>query len=416
MTKKDDEIADAIVIGGGPSGFYAAIQLLERVNAKVLILEGQKKVLSKVLISGGGRCNVTNVISDPKKLAKHYPRGEAFLRRAFEIHSSKHTREWFENHGIELKVEEDGRVFPTTDRSETIAKCLETTAERLGAEIRISERVKKIRQVGERWEIETGTGRTYASHFLILGSGSNSLVWNEIKALGVVLKPPVPSLFTFNSNTFLTDLAGVSVSDASARIKGMEEMVGPVLFTHRGISGPLVLKLSAWGARLLNEKEYQFTVFLNFLGSRAALVRTESTEKMRKGDTSKVREALRSGIPKRLFQLIWEQSGLNEQVNWAEVGKKKLNRLLDLLTKYPVEVSGKSTFKEEFVTAGGIDLNEVDFPGMFLKKHPTIYAAGEVLDIDGITGGFNFQGSWTTAALAGADLAERLKYDGRNKR
>jgi hypothetical protein len=411
MTKTSDRIRDVIVIGGGPAGFYATVQLLEKHPVDLLILEGQKKVLSKVLISGGGRCNVTNEITEPKRLASHYPRGEGFLSRAFELYSSNHTRDWFESKGVALKVEADGRVFPTTNKSETIAHCLEKEAVRLGAEIRLSHRVKRIAPKEGYWEVEAGEGRTYAARFLILGSGSNGLVWKEMEDLGVRVVEPVASLFTFNSTTPLTGLAGVSVADAGGRIKGVEVQHGPVLFTHRGISGPLVLKLSAWGARELHQKDYRFTVFLNFLGSRAGLVRTKATEKMRAGDKGKVKEECRTWAPKRLVNLLWEEAELNDHTNWAEIGKKKLNKLLDLFTKFPVQVQGKSTFKEEFVTAGGIDLEEVDFPGMFLKKYPTIYAAGEVLNIDGITGGFNFQGSWTTGALVGENLAARLKND-----
>ncbi len=394
-----------IVIGGGAAGFFAACSVKHHhPDAEVVILEKSGKLLAKVRISGGGRCNVTHAQLNIRKLAANYPRGGQFLRKAFERFSVKDTIAWFAQRGVQLRAEGDGRMFPVSDSSETIIRCMMEEAARCAVQInRLSGMVAvELRPTGFRVLMEQG-GSMQADRVIVATGGQpNARGVDWLHALGHVTVPPVPSLFTFNMpQEPVRQLMGVVAEPVRARITGTRlESVGPLLITHWGMSGPAILKLSAFGARVVHELGYHFTLQLNWLGETGE---GEVGKLLSKEDQQRklARNANPFLIPHRLWEFLLAKADIAPDRPWGEVGKKDRNRLMDLLTNDRYAVVGKTTFKEEFVTAGGVALEQVDPHTMQSRVVPGLYFAGEVLDIDGITGGFNFQAAWTTGFLAG---------------
>ena len=391
------------VIGGGAAGFFAALSAAEHhPSAQILLFEKTAKLLSKVKISGGGRCNVTHHCFSPSALSKHYPRGGKQLKKGFGTFQASDTVAWFESRGVALKTEGDGRMFPVTDSSQTIIDCLVREAERLGVEIRMQAAVRELVPLapggftlnGERFDrVVVATG----------GSPKREgLAWLE--ALGHAVADPVPSLFTFNMpGESVTDLMGVVVPEARVRIQGTKLVQdGAVLLTHWGMSGPAVLKLSAWGARDLAERNYHFTVQINWIGipneAEVAQIMDDAVAEMR---NKKVANACPFDLPKKFWAYLLARAEIPAEAVWHELGKKAKNKLVNTLLNDVYDVRGKTTFKEEFVTCGGVALGEVDFSTMESRVVPGLHFAGEVLDVDGVTGGFNFQAAWTTGFIAG---------------
>lgn len=396
---------DIIIIGGGAAGFFTAINAAERLPGKrIAILERGREVLNKVRISGGGRCNVTHAEFDPGQLVKHYPRGAKELLGPFHKFMTGDTIAWFEERGVELKTEEDGRMFPVTDSSQTIIDCFVQQASRLGVEVLIRQAVQDLLFHGEGWEIVTKTTQFRASQ-LVIACGSNPKMWNLLKSLGHSIVPPVPSLFTFDvKDSRIIDLPGISL-EAIVKVVGTDlQAQGPLLITHWGLSGPAILRLSAWGARQLSTMS-SFHIRINWLnGAALEQVLIQLKENKIQLARQQVRSATPFNLPRRLWQSLCAASGIQGEKRWADLSREELNFLGEELTGGTYEVSGKSTFKEEFVTAGGVDLKEVDFRNFKSKVVPNLFLAGEVLNIDAITGGFNFQNAWTGGYLVAQAL------------
>ncbi|MCH9660908.1 MAG: NAD(P)/FAD-dependent oxidoreductase [Bacteroidetes bacterium] len=392
---------DILIIGGGAAGFFTAINVAEKdPKARVAILERGKEVLTKVKISGGGRCNVTHAEFIPQDLSKNYPRGEKELLGPFHSFMTGDTIEWFEKRGVPLKIEEDGRMFPTSDSSQTIIDCFISETERLGISVLKNQPVKTISKQGIVFEINT-TDRTFSCQKLVIATGSNPKIWSLLKSFGHTIVPPVPSLFTFNiKDERIEGLPGLSTEASVAVVskngKTLLTSEGPLLITHWGMSGPAILKLSAWGARLLEPTNYHFSVKVNWLLDATEEETLEELMELKKVHPKQsLHKYAQLGLPKRLWQSLLKASGIFKEESWAEISKKKLQNLSSALIQSQFEVAGKSTFKEEFVTAGGVDLKEVNFKTFESKLNPNLYFAGEVLNIDAITGGFNFQNAWT---------------------
>jgi predicted Rossmann fold flavoprotein len=403
-----------IVIGGGAAGFFGAIACANaNPHAQVILLEAGRQPLAKVRISGGGRCNVTHACFEAAGLVPNYPRGGKALRGAFSRFQAKDTVSWFANHGVPLKKEADGRMFPVTDNSETIVKCLMNAAAETGVELRTGTPVVSVKRLlSNEFEINLKSGETLKCDRLLLATGSNPIGYKIAQEFGHQVEPPVPSLFTFNiADPSLRSLSGISINPVRLRLSVPEkpalEQTGPLLITHWGVSGPAVLKLSAWGARILHENRYQATLLINWLPD---LQQEQVREKILavKNEWGKKAIALHRGLdlPHRLWQHLITRIGINTEIRWAEISNKTLNQLVQEVSQGKYLINGKGVFKEEFVTCGGVSLKEVNFKTMESKLIPGLYFAGEILDIDGITGGFNFQSAWTTAYLAGLDMAE----------
>lgn len=399
------------IVGGGAAGFFTAINLAEkRPDLSITIYEASNKLLAKVLVSGGGRCNVTNRIESPVELAQKYPRGKEFIREPFHTFGSKETKEWFQNRNIPLKTEDDGRVFPRSNTSTTIYDCLTKGARDAGVAILKGKRLQGFEYIGERWLLRFKEENVEAD-VLVLATGSNPTVYKMIETEGIAVVSQLPSLFTFNAaNHHLIDMAGLSVPNALTSIKELKESKedGPLLITHWGFSAPSILKLSAWYARELAAINYNFTLVINWgYFDRAALKKQLiSYTTLRPKD--KIYSWREHQLPKRLWVLLLHEANFKEYTNWSEVGKKGIERILDKLCSYEVKISGKSTFKEEFVTAGGIDLQQVDSNSFSISCKPNLYAVGEVLNIDAVTGGFNFQAAWTGGFLAAEAMSKSL--------
>jgi predicted Rossmann fold flavoprotein len=399
---------DILIVGGGAAGFFSAINIVERnPKLKVAILERGKEVLSKVRVSGGGRCNVTHACFDPNELVKFYPRGEKELRGPFHQFCSGDTIEWFEKHGIELKIEDDGRMFPVSNSSQTIIDCFLHASHKLGITILTGQSVQSIFKKDNCWKIETQT-ENYLAEKLILATGSNPKIWDLLHTFGHAIITPVPSLFTFNvKDPRIKELPGIATQVNVKVIGSKLESTGPLLITHWGMSGPAILKLSAWGARILHDKNYQFAIEVNWLND----IDTEEAEtllKELKQEHAKKTVAKKSPleVQNRLWESLVLASGIGAETKWADLSKIQLQNLANQLTKGIFQVNGKSTFKEEFVTAGGIDLKEINFKTMESKLHPNLYFAGEIVNIDAITGGFNFQNAWTSGFIVANAIAE----------
>lgn len=396
------------IIGGGAAGFFAAIRLAELApGAQIVIFEQANKVLQKVKISGGGRCNVTHACFVPDDLVMNYPRGEKELLGPFYKFNPADTMEWFENEGVALKIEDDNRVFPVSDSSQTIIDCLLNKARKLNVEIRKSEGIKSFEFINEQWHLITSLNQ-YDFDILLLACGSNQQIWQQLKNNKHTIVEPVPSLFTFNIDAALIkDLPGVAVPHAFVSIEGERlDAEGPLLITHWGLSGPGILRLSAWGARILAQKQYHFKLKVNWLGLEQTVAQEKILLALNTHAEKTVNTPLFFEIPRRLWQNMLVQLKLNPTAKWKQVLPKDLDALLEFMTNCEFEVNGKSTFKEEFVTAGGVELKEIDFRTMKSKCLPNLYFAGEVIDVDAITGGFNFQNAWTTAWLAANAIAE----------
>lgn len=399
-----------IFIGGGAASFFAAIKLAElRPDLRIVILEKGKEVLQKVRISGGGRCNVTNAISDPKELSAYYPRGGRTLIGPFTRFNSADTVTWFRERGVKIKKEADGRMFPVSNRSESILNCLISEAERLHIEIRLHTNVLDIVQNGSGWKLQCADTSLTCDQ-LFIGAGSSSRIWGILKKLDIPVIDPVPSLFTFNiKDDRLTDLPGIAINDAEIKIQGTKlSERGPVLITHWGLSGPGILRLSAWGAKILNEKQYNFNISINWLPgySYELLKKKIEANRQTKGSSLPFSKSPFDEFPARFWKKITTAAAIPDHVKWADLNKSQISALMREISASTFSVKGKSTFKEEFVTAGGVELKAVDFRTFSLKSHPTMFMAGEILNIDGITGGFNFQAAWTGGWIAGSAMAE----------
>ncbi|TVQ42859.1 MAG: NAD(P)/FAD-dependent oxidoreductase [Saprospirales bacterium] len=407
MNPKGKNIYDAAFIGGGAASFFAAIQYADlKPQARCVIIEKGKNLLNKVRISGGGRCNVTNTISMPAELVKNYPRGEKELLGPFHQFSSQDTVEWFESRGVKLKTESDGRIFPVSDSSSSIIDCLMNEVRKKDIAIVTGENITDISFSDEKeWELK-GSSQNFNTKLLFLGSGSSPAMWKMLESkLGLKIIPPVPSLFTFNiKDPRIKDLPGISLKEAEVFIRNSKlQSNGPLLITHWGMSGPAILKLSAWGARELAEKKYQFEIAVNWIADFSP--QDFITDNRKKHPSALVINHKPEEIPSRLWKSLFQQSGIDEKKKWADLNKAEMLKLEQMLSESVFKVNGKSTFKEEFVTAGGIDLKEVDLKKFSLKKYPTLFLAGEVLNIDAITGGFNFQAAWTGGWIAGTNMA-----------
>ena len=392
---------DIIIVGGGAAGFFTAINIVDKnPKLKVAILERGAEVLNKVRISGGGRCNVTHACFEPNELVKFYPRGEKELRGPFHQFCSGDTIEWFEKHGVELKIEADGRMFPVSNSSQTIIDCFLTATQKLGIAVLTGQSVQSIFKKENTWKIETQS-ENYLAEKLILATGSNPKVWEMLQTFGHAVVSPVPSLFTFNiKDSRIKELPGVA-AQVTVKVKDTKlTSTGPLLITHWGMSGPVILKLSAWGARILHDKNYQFTIFVNWLNDEDT---ADVEKKLKDLKQEHAKKSVSKKSPFELTNRLWESlvlaSGIEAETKWADLSKIQLQNLANQLTKGTFQVNGKSTFKEEFVTAGGIDLKEINFKTMESKLHENLYFAGEIVNIDAITGGFNFQNAWTSGFI-----------------
>ena len=424
---------DVLIVGGGASGFYAAINIAEaNSNLKIAILERGKEVLQKVKISGGGRCNVTNAEPDPKELVKNYPRGEKELLGPLYTYNNQDTIQFFETRGVPLKTEADGRVFPVSDSSQTIIDCLLNETTRLDIKVFRQCSVTQIEPIssddhGTSWKITTSNNH-YQCKKVLLATGSNPKIWKLIESLGHKIIPPVPSLFTFNiKDERISDIQGVSTNakvdvlpkdtlapeiTLQTKSKKAEKPLlsaeGPILVTHWGLSGPVILKLSAWGAIVLNDLKYKFPISINWLPEHhqesilSILMEIKGIEAKKTVLRTKAVE-----IPKRLWANLVKASGITQDEKWADVTKEKVHNLASQLTNGRFMVEGKSTFKEEFVTAGGIDLREINFKTFESKIHKNLFFAGEVINVDAITGGFNFQNAWTGGYIAAQGITNK---------
>jgi len=392
------------VIGGGAAGYFAAIHT-SGPGIEVTIFEKTPKLLSKVKVSGGGRCNVTHRPMEISKLVKNYPRGEKFLKRVFQHFSIPDTFDWFESRGVELKIEADGRVFPTSDSSQSIIDCLQREADKLKVKIQLSTGIKELNPTEKGFELITEKGVFRVDKVIIASGGqAKSDGYHFFKSLNHRIKDPIPSLFTFNTpGEPIRELMGIAVPDGLVKIEGTKlNYRGPVLVTHWGISGPAVLKLSAFGADWLHEHQYQARAIINWNAGFGENDYLEHLTNYTKAHPNrKIHSHSLFDVPSRLWEHLCEKADIQETALFGNLAKKSLNKLVQNLFCYILAVSGKTTFKEEFVTAGGIALDEVDPESMRSKYHPNLYFAGEVLNLDGITGGFNFQAAWSTGFLAG---------------
>jgi predicted Rossmann fold flavoprotein len=397
---------DLIVIGGGAAGFFGAIHAGDKKpGQRILILEKSTKLLSKVKVSGGGRCNVTHNCFEPIKLSHHYPRGEKQLKQIFKKFQASDTVSWFAAKGVKLKAEADGRMFPITNNSQTIIDCFLNEAKRLNIIIETSTAVVKITKTNNVFRIDCDNNKHYTAKKILVAIGGhpNPDAYNWIAELGHTIIKPIPSLFTFNDqHKEFKDLMGVAVPNAEIKIAGSKFTgQGPVLITHWGLSGPGIIKLSAWAAEYLHSIYYRFTVLISWIGSvKEEDIRSILLEQKKNHGKQKVLTNPLFNIPTRLWQKLCLLAEIEEQKLWAELPQKNINKLMELIIRCPFQISGKTTFKEEFVTCGGVDLQEVNLETMESKLITGLFFAGEVLNIDGETGGFNFQAAWSTAFVA----------------
>ncbi|MEO6537089.1 MAG: NAD(P)/FAD-dependent oxidoreductase [Ferruginibacter sp.] len=419
-----------VVIGGGAAGFFCAVNAA-RLNPQlqVVLVEKTSKLLSKVKVSGGGRCNVTHSCFSIAEMIKKYPRGNSFLKKAFHHFFTTHTISWFQERGIPLKTEADGRMFPESNTSQTIIDCLILEAEKYSVEILMNTEVKAMSIVnpiaaerqslsGEKitgeegnFKINLGNNRTVYAAYVCIACGGypKTLQYEWLTKIGHTIQKPVPSLFTFNiPKNIITALMGISVENVTIKIAGTKLMqTGPVLITHWGLSGPAVLKLSAWAATELAEKNYDFIITVNWVPAYNEYSLKQKMQDVRfEVGAQKIFNRNPFGLPARLWEYLLQQCGIHEEIRWADLPAKEQNKLIKILCSQEFEVHGKTTFKEEFVTAGGINLNEVEAHTMQSKLIPGLFFAGEILNIDGITGGFNFQNAWTTGWIAANTLRE----------
>ncbi len=402
------------VIGGGAAGFFAAIRCAElHPEHSVTILERGGDFLEKVRISGGGRCNVCPSEFVPRELVKYYPRGGRELMGPFNTFCSGDTVGWFESRGVALKTEDDGRMFPVTDDSETIVQCLRQAAKAAGVSMLAKRTVIGIEPVDGRWQIDIARDNPLVVDRVLVAPGSTKTIWAILEKLGHTIEPPVPSLFTFHiSDPRIEGLQGLSVPDAEVRVstvssqsgKGLSAR-GPLLITHWGMSGPAILKLSAWGARTFAELGYGFDCVVNWLGNFSM---EQMQERLRQEKDVQARRKVQGknpfDLPNRLWNTLCTAAKISDHANWGDLSKQQLQALATELVAGTYKVTGKSAFKDEFVTCGGVRLSEVNFKTMESKVLPGVFFAGEILDIDAVTGGYNFQAAWTTGWVAGSAL------------
>lgn len=400
----------AIVIGGGAAGFFGAIACAEAApDGAVTIYEKGPQFLQKVRISGGGRCNVTHACFDGRELTRRYPRGERELIGPYQMFQARETVDWFESRGVKLKTECDGRMFPTTDSSQTIIDCLLGEAKARKVQMIVNRGVEKISRSGNGFLLTCHEGETIACDCVLLATGGcrTAALGSLAVSLGHALAPPVPSLFTFHINLpWVRELAGVTVPMVEVSVPGEKLWErGPLLFTHWGLSGPAILRLSAWGARELHACDYRFNLQVNWVPELTEEKLRQEFERRTKAQPSRlVVNSPVGGMPSRL----WEKLVSKPEVRWSNFGKSERHELIQRLLRSELPVTGKSLNKDEFVTCGGVNLAEVNFKTMESKICPGVFFAGELLDIDGITGGFNFQAAWTTGWIAGRAMASRL--------
>ena len=399
---------NVIIIGGGAAGFFAAINIAQQnPNLKVAILERGKEGLQKVRVSGGGRCNVTHAEFVPSELVQNYPRGEKELLGPFHQFMTGDTIEWFEKRGVELKIEEDGRMFPITDSSQTIIDCFLNEAKKHHVEILYNHSVKSIKKGEISWKIETSQG-DFTTKKLLIATGSNAKIWKLLEGIGHTIIKPVPSLFTFDiKDERIKDIPGVVAKNVEIRVLQTNLWSeGPLLITHVGMSAPAILKLSAFGALELAKLDYKFKIEVNFI--KQSLEDCLDTLKEFKQEFAKktVCKSTQFELPKRLWQKLVLASNMNRETRWADLNKGQLENLASQLTQAVFSVDGKSTFKEEFVTAGGVNLKEINFRTFESKLHSNLYFAGEVINVDAVTGGFNFQNAWTGAYIAAKAMSK----------
>ncbi|MDF2437974.1 MAG: hypothetical protein K0Q95_2350 [Bacteroidota bacterium] len=402
-----------IVVGGGAAGFFAAVNAAQLdPEAEILLLEKTNKLLSKVRVSGGGRCNVTHACFDNGSLVKNYPRGEKELRNVFSRFTTNDTIKWFEERGVKIKTEVDGRMFPESDNSETIINCLVRESEKLNVIVKQGTDVKEIvKEESERFLLKINGGGEFECDKLIVATGGNSKqeAYQWLEKLGHSITKPVPSLFTFNiPDNPVTKLMGVSVPLAKVKVAGTKlETDGPLLITHWGLSGPAILKASAWGARILSDLNYNFSALINWLPKYTEeKLRIEFNNQKEESPAKLIYGNCPVELPRRLWEYHVIKSGIGEEVRWADLSKKNMNLLVNHILNDEYKVKGKTTFKEEFVTCGGINLKEIDLSTMQSKIVPGLYFAGEVIDVDGVTGGFNFQNAWSTAWVAASNCIQ----------
>jgi predicted Rossmann fold flavoprotein len=405
-----------IVIGGGAAGFFCAVNAARlHPSLEVIVLEKTGKLLSKVKVSGGGRCNVTHSCFSIADMIRHYPRGANFLKKAFHHFFTTDTIQWFSERGVALKTEDDGRMFPVSNTSQSIIDCLMKEANKYGVEIRLMCDVKSLKYEEEKqFTLELSDGRQLTADFVCIASGgyAKPSQFGWVQQLGHSIAEPVPSLFTFNMpGNAITQLMGVSVPEASVKIPGTSlSAKGPLLITHWGLSGPAVLRLSAWGARQLANCNWQFTILINWMPHFNEQTLREYLQELRFGIAAqKIGNRNPFDLPQRLWQYLLQVSGIDEHKRWADLPAKEQNKLIANCCIQEFKVQGKTTFKEEFVTAGGIQLSEIDVNTMQSKVIPHLYFAGEILDVDGITGGFNFQHAWTSGFIAANAIAKQLE-------
>ncbi|HTN09102.1 NAD(P)/FAD-dependent oxidoreductase [Agriterribacter sp.] len=411
-----------VVIGGGAAGFFTAVNAARMHPAlQVTLLEKSSKLLSKVSVSGGGRCNVTHHCFEIGEMIKNYPRGAQFVKKAFHQFFTTDTIQWFEDRGVALKAENDGRMFPATNSSETIIECLLKEANRYGVDIRMNAAVKKISMFNNEQQVPDAKQKKFGVYYsdtgfleadfvcLACGGYPKASQYNWLQFAAHHIEPPVPSLFTFNMpGNSITGLMGVSAAHVIAKIAGTKRIAeGPLLITHWGMSGPCILRLSAWGAKELAERQYHFTLLVNWApGYSEQQLRREWMVWRQQYGANKIYQRNPFALPARLWHYLLQQSNITETQRWSELLTKQQNTLIQLLTASPFEVKGKTTFKEEFVTCGGIDVAEIDVNTMQSKKHPGLFFAGEIMNVDGITGGFNFQHAWTSGWIAAKAIAQ----------
>ncbi len=402
---------EIIIVGGGAGGFFTAINIAENCpNCKITILEGSSHLLKKVKTSGGGRCNVTHACFDPKELVQFYPRGHKELLGAFHQFMTRDMMEWLEQRGVALKIEDDNRVFPKSNHSQTIIDCFLGLAEKYKINVLTNHRVTSLHQKDQKWIVSTNK-QSFTANSVVIATGSNTEVWKLLEKMEMTIVPPVPSLFTFRiKDEEFTALSGISMPDTSLTVKNLPlTNYGAILITHKGLSGPAILKLSAFGANLLANKNYQFELEINWLStSKNEVLNQLKSFRTKTGKNFVNKTNPFYTVPKRLWEYFLKKSQISLSENWGNTTNKQLEQLSEQLTKSTFKIIGKNTFKDEFVTAGGVDLKEINCKRFESKKFPNLFFTGEVLNIDGVTGGFNFQNAWTTGWIVSQAVSNIL--------